>query len=206
MPCQEVAGVFRLRCRDDRWSPLQTTPQPTREICRARRTPRALPSGVLDAPRTSDARPYKFRFHLKINIVGRDGFAAAFSAPSDEGAGFLRSKKTEGERSFGAFVISPSDFASLNHLSLRLGHARVLTIHRTVIHCARAASLPRQREARSRSRLCVGTGAPIGSALGVSSTVRNRRTVIHYRSAASLPAVPHKSLTFCETHARALAQ
>ena len=26
--------------------------------------------------------------------------------------------------------------------SLRLGHARVLTVHRTVIHCTRAASLP----------------------------------------------------------------
>ena len=27
-------------------------------------------------------------------------------------------------------------------VSLRLGHARVLTVPRTVIHCARAASLP----------------------------------------------------------------
>ena len=29
-------------------------------------------------------------------------------------------------------------------VSLRLGHARVLTTHRVAIHCARAASLPRE--------------------------------------------------------------
>ena len=37
----------------------------------------------------------------------------------------------------------PHPSATLTPVSLRLGHARVLTVHRTVIHYARAASLPR---------------------------------------------------------------
>ena len=36
----------------------------------------------------------------------------------------------------------PSKPTVLPSVSLRLGHARVLTVHRTVIHYARAASLP----------------------------------------------------------------
>ena len=46
--------------------------------------------------------------------------------------------------------------------SLRLGHARALTVHRTVIQHPRAASLPLPYGAPIISAVFVGTGVPDG--------------------------------------------
>ena len=43
------------------------------------------------------------------------------------------------------------EIKSASHISLLLGHARVLTTHRVVIHCTRAALLPRVSGISSRS-------------------------------------------------------
>ena len=47
-------------------------------------------------------------------------------------------------------AIQLSERAGSWRVSLRLGHAHVLTVHRTVIHCVRAAPLPDRSRQQKR--------------------------------------------------------
>ena len=69
--------------------------------------------------------------------------------------------------------------AAVPLFSLRLGHARVLIVHRTIIHYARAASLP------DKGRL-KDADAEFSLRLGHARVLTSPRDVIHCARAASL--------------------